>query len=134
VVQAHPFRQHFYIRRMVLSAGCVDGVEAANAANHEQSYDALAMRYAQRLSLPAIAGTDLHDLQYLFDENAYGIYVNEKMRSIDDFVYAIRNNGISGIRTNKGRCDWNGFESVSIPVDIRDGDDQSTGKSWKDYI
>jgi hypothetical protein len=123
VVQAHPFRQHYYISRVVLSSGCVDGVEAANAGNRERSYDALAMRYAHKLGLAATAGSDIHDIRQLRGGETFGVYLAEKMSSIADYVRAVKNNAIAGLRMSAGRCDYHGDETISLPVEIRDADD-----------
>jgi len=134
VVQAHPFRQHDYIKRVILSTGCVDAVEVANATNFEQSYDALAMRYAHRLGLPITAGTDIHDAKNMADDMVFGVYLKEKINSIGDYVNIICNKNIDNLRFSKGRCDWHGDERVRLPVDVRDSNDQVTGKSWKDFV
>jgi len=134
VVQAHPFRQHEYIRKVILSTGCVDAVEAANAGNREQSYDALAMRYAKKLGLPAVAGTDIHDARQICTGWVYGVSVEKKLNTIADFVDAVCNNGISGIVTDEGRCDYYGNETVKIPVDVRDRNDRTISNNWKDFI
>jgi len=134
VVQAHPFRQHYWIKRVVLSGGCVDAVEAANMGNAERSYDALAMRYARKLGLPATAGSDIHTVEQVWNGDVFGIYVEEKLNSIDDFVRAILGKKITDIKTTDGRCDWHGDESATIPVEIRDDRDRKTGKNWKDLL
>jgi predicted metal-dependent phosphoesterase TrpH len=134
VVQAHPFRQHSHIRRVVLSTGCVDAVEAANVGNYEQSYDGLAMRYAQKLNLPVTAGSDMHNAQQICNEWVYGIFVENKLKTIDDYVNVIRNNSISGISINEGRCDYFGDETSCLPVDIRDHNDRRIGKNWKELL
>jgi hypothetical protein len=135
VVQAHPFRQHYYITKVILSAGCVDAVEAANAGNHEQSYDALAMRYAQKLGLPATAGSDMHNAARIRGgENIFGVYLDKKLNTIADYAAAIRDNKIAGIKTSAGRCDWHGDEDIKLPVDIRDSRDRSTGKNWREEL
>jgi hypothetical protein len=134
VVQAHPFRQHDYISKVVLSTGCVDAVEAANGGNHEQSYDALAMRYARKLKLPVTAGTDMHDARQLCSGWAYGVFVEKKLQSIDDYVNAVCNNGISGITMSEGRCDYHGDEVVRLPVEIRDQHDRCIDTSWKKFM
>ena len=131
VVQAHPFRQHRYIRRVILSAGCVDAVEAANAGNYEQSYDALAMRYARRLGLPATAGSDIHETRQFREGEIFGVYLAKKMNRIADYVEAIRSGGIAGLAAGPGRCDYHGDEEITLPVEIRDRYDRKTGKSWK---
>ena|GEM_PF-157627 len=133
VVQAHPFRQHYWIKRVVLSTGCVDGVEAANLGNDERSYDALAMRYAGKLGLPVTAGSDIHSVDQVWNGNVFGIYVKEKLKSSDDFARAIREDKIIGIKTIKGRCDWSGNERVTIPVEMRDDRDRVIRKGWKDF-
>jgi hypothetical protein len=112
----------------------VDAVEAGNAGNHEQSYDALALRYAKKINKPATAGTDIHDASRLYDGELYGVYLNKKLDSIADFAAAIRNNEIAGIKISPGRCDYHGSETVTLPVDIRDEHDRSVSKKWKDYV
>jgi len=134
VVQAHPFRQHHYIKKVILSSGCVDAVEAANAGNGEQSYDALAMRYANKIGLPAIAGTDMHDAGQIEYGSIFGTYVSNKLKDSRDFANAVCNNGISGISIDNGRCDYHGDEFVKIPVEVRDKNDKKTYKNWEDYI
>ena len=134
VVQAHPFRQHYYIHKLILSAGCVDAIEAANAGNTEQSYDALAMRYAQKLRLPVTAGSDIHDARLISEDCLYGVVLDKELNTIDDYVSAIRNNTIIGISACEHRCDYSGNETVRIPLDIRDRNDMSTGKSWEEFL
>jgi hypothetical protein len=134
VVQAHPFRQHYYIRRIILSAGCVDAVEAANAGNHERSYDALAMRYAKKLGLPATAGSDIHDAEQAFNGELFGVYLDKKLNSIADYVAAIKNREIAGLSASPGRCDYHGDETVSLPVEIRDGSDRIISKNTDEFL
>jgi histidinol phosphatase-like PHP family hydrolase len=124
VVQAHPFRQRYYISRIILSSGCVDAVEAANAGNSEQSCDALAMRYAERIGLPATAGSDIHEASLVRHGDIFGVYLNKKMNSISDYVYAIKNNEIAGLKISQGRCDYHGDETISLPLVIRDRKDR----------
>jgi len=133
VVQAHPFRQHHYIRQVILSAGCVDAVEAANATQ-DQAYDALAMRYAQKNCLPATAGTDMHGIKQFNEGLIFGVLVETKLKTIADYVKVICNDGIKGIHVNDGRCEYRGYETVRIPVDVRDRNDRSTGKNWKHFM
>jgi len=134
VIQCHPFRQHSYISRIILSSGCVDAVEAANATNSEQSYDALAMRYAQKLRLPYTAGSDMHDVRKITPNGVFGVYIKNKIKTINDFISAICNNNITGIKISEGRCDYFGDEKVGIPVVIRDKNDHVTGKNLKDIL
>jgi hypothetical protein len=134
VVQAHPFRQHYYIKKVVLSSGCVDAVEAANAGNSESSYDALAMRYADKFGLPYTAGTDIHDARMVDEQCVFGTLFKNRLKSIADFVDAVCNDGISGINIHKDRCYFYGNESVNIPVEIRDKNDKKLDMDWKEIL
>lgn len=134
VIQAHPFRQHNYIRAVVLSTGCVNAVEAANATNDEQSYDALALRYAEKNSFPYTAGSDTHSVEQVSNEGTFGVYVEEKLNSVKDFVNVIHNNNISDILISSGRCNYYGNEDIVLPVSVRDRDDRITRENWKNFI
>lgn len=134
VVQAHPFRQRFYIPKIVLSTGCVDAVEAVNGGHEDVSLDALAYRYANKLGLPVTGGTDIHDAQSVYYGEIFGVYLEEKLNSIDDYVKAVCNNKISGIKAEKGRLDYHGYESIKIPVEIRDKNDRITGEDWREFV
>jgi hypothetical protein len=63
VVQAHPFRDRSYIRRITLNTACVDGVEVFNVANSMES-NVLAYHYAKNLGLTMLAGSDVHSLPW----------------------------------------------------------------------
>ena len=134
VVQAHPFRQHHYVQCVCLSAGCVDAIEAANGANSDQSYDALAWIYARKLKLPVTAGTDIHDIRDIRADSLMGVYLDKKMETISDYVEAIRNDSLGPIKIPTGRCDTRGNEYVTLPVDIRDKKDRSTGRDLWDFL
>lgn len=133
VVQAHPFRQYYYINCIHLSSGCVDAVEIANAGN-EQSFDALACAYAKKLGLPATAGSDIHYAGDIRPETIFGVYLDKKMESIADYAEAVRGNTIGGLKIPPGRCNFHGNEMVNLPVDIRDSEDRSTGRDLADFL
>ncbi|MCL1991807.1 MAG: PHP domain-containing protein [Spirochaetes bacterium] len=134
VVQAHPFRQHDHIREVVLSTACVDGVEVANGGNNNDSYDALACLYAQKINKTALAGTDTHSAARVARGEPLGVYLKEKPASILDFARLIRDNGVAGVKITQGQCDFYGNERVSLPVSIRDGADKIVSKNWKDFL
>jgi len=134
VVQAHPFRQHSHIRRLHLSTGCVDAVEVANAGNRDPSYDALAWLYAKKLGLPVTAGSDIHFTGEVRPEVVFGVFMDKKMETIGDYVAAIRENTIKGLKIPSWRCKLRGNERVMLPVDIRDSRDKSTGKKLADFL
>jgi hypothetical protein len=133
VVQAHPFRERDYISHVVLSTGCVDGIEVANRGNNE-SADALAFRYAAKLKKTMTAGTDIHDAKLATNENVFGVYLDKKLTCIQDYVKAVCNNEIAGLKTGESRFVFHGTENVTLPVEVRDENDNITGKSWKEVI
>ena len=63
VVQAHPFRDRSYIRRIHLNTACVDGVEVFNAAN-PMEVNVQAYHYAKNIGLPMRAGSDIHSVPW----------------------------------------------------------------------
>jgi hypothetical protein len=134
VVQAHPFRQHYYISKVILSTGCIDAVEAANCGNEDISADALAYRYAQKLGKPMTAGTDIHDASVIHNGETFGVYLDKKLESIGDYVKIILNNKIAGLKTDISRFDFHGTENVRLPADVRDKNDKVTGQSWNELI
>ena len=113
VVQAHPFRASNYINYVRLFSGYVDAVEAANAGN-ECTDDALAWAYAKRIKVPATAGSDIHYVGDISSGTAFGVYLKKKIKTIGDYVEAIRNNEIIGLKTPSGRCDFRRDENSII--------------------
>jgi len=134
VVQAHPFRQHYYINSIRLSSGCVDAVEAANAGNSDPSFDALAWAYAKKLSLVVTAGSDIHSAFEVQPGATFGIYMDKKMETIADYVAAIRGNTIKGLKMPPGRCELRGNERIIKPVDIRDSRDRTISRNIAEFF
>jgi hypothetical protein len=133
VVQAHPFRDRGYIPRIYISPRWVDAVEAANGGN-DPSFDALAMRYARSLGLPVTAGSDIHDTDQLETGPVYGVYLNRKMKTIQDYVRAIRENAIAGLRIPEDRCSLHGGEPLSKQVYVREEEDRVIRCSLGDVL
>ena len=134
VVQAHPFRQRWYISKVVLSSGCVDAVEAANGGNDDITFDALAWHYAKRNGKPVTAGSDIHDVCAVYNNNIFGIYLDKKPENINDIVKAVCNNEIAGLTADRWRFDLFGDENVASPVEIRDKNDNVISSNWRNYI
>ena len=133
VVHAHPFRQYYYIKRIHLSMGLVDAVEAANSGN-DQSFDALAWAYAKRIRVPATAGSDIHSANDVRAGAVFGVILEKKMEAIGDYVNAIRDNTIKGLNVPARRFMYYGDERVVLPVDIRDEDDRKINRKLKDFL
>lgn len=123
VVHAHPFRQHYYIRKVYLVPSLIDAVEVANAGNREQYYDVLAMRYAAKLGLPMTAGSDIHDVDQAVEGDLYGVYLETKPESARDFAALIRQGGIrdtGALKMTAGRLESWGDEAIKVPLEILD--------------
>jgi hypothetical protein len=133
VVQAHPFRARDYIPRIYLSPRWVDAVEAANGGN-DPSFDALAMRYARSLGLPVTAGSDIHDTGQLETGPVYGVYLEKRMETIQDYVRAIRENTIAGLKIPEGRCSLQSGEDLSKRVYIRNRENRAIQRSLSDVL
>jgi hypothetical protein len=119
VVHAHPFRERDYISRIHLAPRWVDAVEAANGGN-EAAFDVLAARYGKAQGLPLTAGSDIHETAQLQTKDVFGVYLDRKMERIQDYVRAIREGAIAGLRVPRGRCEGTGEEAPSLPVRFRD--------------
>ncbi|MDR0760664.1 MAG: PHP domain-containing protein [Treponema sp.] len=122
VVQAHPFRDGAYISHIYLSPRWVDAVEAANGGN-DRSFDALAMSYAKALNLPVTAGSDIHGCGQLENGPIFGVYLDKKMETLQDYVQAIRENAIAGLQAPEDRCLLRGDEDIPGQVYIREEED-----------
>jgi hypothetical protein len=120
VVQAHPFRQRYYIDKIVLSSGCVGGVEAANGGHEDASWDALAYKYAKKLGKTITAGSDIHDV---LDAKIFGVRLRKKLANINDYVKIILNNEIAGLEVDESRFELHGAAAVTVPIEVRDKDD-----------
>ena len=104
VVLAHPFRYSYAKKQFKPGEENIDAVEAANSGNDPQS-DVLAWQYAKKLSLPITAGSDIHYSGDLRPDTAFGVTLDKKMKTIADFVYAVKNNTIKSLKIPQGRFD-----------------------------
>ncbi len=90
VVQAHPFRQRDYIRRILLAPGFVDAVEVANTGN-EPLDDVCAYRYATEHGFYMTCGSDNHlsGFGVREPERTWGVGLEEPLNEPMDYVRVI---------------------------------------------
>jgi hypothetical protein len=93
VVQAHPFRDRSYIRRLHLSTGTVHGVEVFNASNPIE-VNIQAYRYAKNLGLSMLAGSDIHFLPW---PTLSGIELDTPLLDEKDFAARVRERAPVGL-------------------------------------
>ena len=104
VVHAHPCRYANNSKRPVVSSWYVDGVEAANSGNNHIS-DVMAWTRAKKHNLSATAGSDIHRTADISANVVFGIYLDKKMETIADYVHAVLNNSIAGLKVPSGYFD-----------------------------
>lgn len=93
VIQAHPYREAWYISEVQVFPDWVDGVEGVNAAHSNTKstshnnplYDRRAIAYAAKYNLPMIAGSDIHTTELL----GGGVAFSHKLSSGEDYCRAI---------------------------------------------
>ena len=89
VIQAHPFRQRSYIKRVVLALDYCDGIETANLGNHVED-DIRAHHYAEEYNLLVTAGSDRHRIPDAGEDvSSYGVVLESKLTSARDFANRI---------------------------------------------
>ncbi len=99
VIQAHPFRMRFYMDRIRLGAEYADGIEVANAGNDPLD-DARAWRYGQEKGLVMTAGSDNHKSPA---GELFGVALEKRLTSIDDYVKIILGRNKIGLYVPEGR-------------------------------
>lgn len=95
VIQAHPYREEWYIDKVRLFPDCVDGAETINAthssskstSHNKPVFDERAVVYAKEHEFPQTAGSDQHST-FLFGG---GVAFPTKLESIQDYIKRIIN-------------------------------------------
>ena len=114
VVQAHPFRDRAYIRCIHLNTVCVHGVEVYNAAN-PLKVNVQAYRYAKRLGLPMLAGSDIHELPA---SELSGVSFTQALADERDFAARIRNRAPIGLIAPTDILASAELQPVRLPVEV----------------
>lgn len=89
VVQAHPFREAFYIDHIRLFPRAVEGVEIINACRTENE-NKMAKIYAENYNLLEFAGSDNHIAHE--QKKLAGVQFKTPIKDEKDFVKRIKNN------------------------------------------
>ena len=90
VIQAHPFREEWYIEKVELYPDDVDGCEAVNAthsspksqSHNNPLFDDRAIAYAKEHNFPTTAGSDVHSVNVF----GGGMAFKTKLESVEDFI------------------------------------------------
>lgn len=97
VIQAHPYREAWYIDAVRLYPEYADGLEIINASHsnppdntrHKVVYDERAVELRNRTGLPGTAGSDQHSVYSI----GGGVMFPTKLTSIEDYIDRILNDG-----------------------------------------
>lgn len=110
-----------------LSPELVDGVEVFNAGNLP-AWDALAFRYAERLRLPATAGSDMHHADRMGPGKLAGIELDKPLHSIHDLVEHILQRRPIGLYLPGEAPQWTPDLRPDLPAEILDAQARPTGR------
>jgi hypothetical protein len=88
MVQAHPFRERYYLSAIHLHPAVVHAVEVVNAENDEE-FDRKAFAYAKRYGLSMTGGSDLHDADKI-SNTSYGMDFSYPLSSLQAFIGAVK--------------------------------------------
>ena len=108
VIQAHPFRMRHYMDRIRLGLMYCDGIEAANAGN-EPLDDARARHYGLEYGLVMTAGSDNHCGK---GWPLYGVRLEKRLTSIEDYVKIIMENDVIELKIPEGRFILDGIPEI----------------------
>ncbi|MBP3577780.1 MAG: histidinol-phosphatase [Lachnospiraceae bacterium] len=94
VIQAHPYREAWYIPEVRLYPDYVDGVEIFNASHYGKKvreedgrtmYDVQAKEYAEKYNLPYTGGSDIHSVNLLYG----GMAFERPLTDVKDYMKAV---------------------------------------------
>lgn len=88
IIQAHPFREAWYIDHIHLFPRHVDGVEIMNA-NRPDEENNLVKIYCEHYGLIKFAGSDNHSAS--MQKKLFGVCFEEPICSIEDFIGKVKN-------------------------------------------
>lgn len=88
VVQAHPYREAFYIPEVKLYPDCCEAFEISNALNaaRGENFNEKAAAYAKEHGIPGTGGSDAHGRVQLRG----GVVFEKKWESMEDYANAVR--------------------------------------------
>ena len=102
VIQAHPFRERYYVSDIRLALDYVDAIEVLNLGD-EDVHSRRSYEYAKNLNLPITAGTDIHAIDNRNELS--GIALEKKIYTIEELIEEIKNRRVQILPFEK-------FESI----------------------
>lgn len=121
VVQAHPFREAYYIHGIHLNPYLVDAVEGFNAGN-QHAWNIAGMHYAQLTGLPITAGSDNHHADQMCKDNLAGVIFNQPLTSLRDYIDAILTRKPFDIHLPHPLPEWDETVRPGLPAFLTEAD------------
>lgn len=87
VIQAHPFRERYYISNIYLSLDYVDAIEVFNIGDLDE-HTRRSYEYAKKLGLPVTGGTDIHSIENR--EEVGGVALERKIDTVEELIEEIK--------------------------------------------
>lgn len=87
IVQAHPFREAPYIKKIRLFPEYVDAIEVINASHTNPDFDRKALQLAKEYSLLQTSGSDTHQASRIYGG---GMEFDHELHSIEEFIQAVK--------------------------------------------
>ncbi len=88
VVQAHPFRERYYMDEIRLHPNHCDAWEVANSSN-EPYQDRIAYEYAMEHNMKMTCGSDIHNAKLIDGDWLFPMELDESLESEKDYVRII---------------------------------------------
>ncbi len=119
VMQAHPFRDRDYIKKIHLYLDDVDGIEGINTANKAND-NLAALCYALKYGMMIQAGSDTHFVRQIGDGNG-GILYEEPVMSEKDYAGRLTGRKKPGIFFPDELFEGMGGIDIKLPAEIHRG-------------
>ncbi|NLB90860.1 MAG: histidinol-phosphatase, partial [Clostridiales bacterium] len=118
VIQAHPFRDRFYISEISLYPQLVHGIEGYNAGN-ELYNDAWTLGYGKDFALPLVAGTDIHTVTPWREDQLLGVVFDQPLANGQDYAKRIRTKQPFSLRLSQERLALSEKDQGTLHAPIR---------------
>jgi len=116
MVQAHPFRERYYLSEIHLHPSVVHAVEVVNAENDEE-FDRKAFAYAKQYGLSMTGGSDLHDASKV-GASSLGMDFSYPLSSLEAFIAAVKAGKGYSLVGSKARMQEPKSEQTALKVHL----------------
>ncbi|MBO4863343.1 MAG: PHP domain-containing protein [Eubacterium sp.] len=113
MIQAHPYRDRYYISEIILTPGICDAIEIYNAANPDNE-NALGYHYALELNVPMTSGSDIH---FFYEGAMGGMLLPTRISSPSEYAELVMKNDTVPVRVLDGKNEAvTDITELTVPV------------------